>query len=163
MTSFYEFSPEDAFGKPFPFKDLKGKVVLIVNVASKCGYTHQYSELQALYDMFEDQGFVVLAFPCNQFGEQEPESMEAILEFGKTHFGITFPVLRKIDVNGPYESEVYTFLKSQRAGWFGFKGLKWNFEKFLVDRSGNVVGRWLSSSTPLELTGAVKKALEAKS
>lgn len=159
-TSFYELQPEDNQGTPFSFAQLKGKVVLIVNVASKCGFTPQYAGLQELYDKYHDRGLEIIGFPCNQFAHQEPGTSEEIAQFCQKNYGVTFPVLNKIDVNGSHADPVYQFLKSKKSGFFGFKGIKWNFEKFLVDRNGEVVERWASTSSPASLNAAIEKALD---
>ncbi|AQZ12536.1 (ZYRO0D13288g) [Zygosaccharomyces parabailii] len=159
MSQFYGLEPRDGKGDPFPFSKLKGKVVLIVNVASNCGFTPQYEELEALYNNYKDQGFVVLGFPCNQFGHQEPGTDEEIVQFCRLNFGVTFPIMKKIDVNGPETDPVYVFLKSQKAGLLGFRGIKWNFEKFLVDRNGVVSERWGSMTKPSSIDGTIRNLL----
>ena len=161
MSKFYELSPKDSKGEPFPFSQLEGKVVLIVNVASKCGFTPQYKELEALYKKYEDKGFVVIGFPCNQFGHQEPGSDEEIVQFCQLNYGVSFPVLKKIDVNGSNADPVYNFLKNEKSGLLGFKGIKWNFEKFLIDKKGNVVERYSSLTKPSSLEATVEKLLNA--
>lgn len=150
-TSFYDLECKDKKGESFKFDQLKGKVVLIVNVASKCGFTPQYKELEELYKKYQDKGFVILGFPCNQFGKQEPGSDEQITEFCQLNYGVTFPIMKKIDVNGSNADSVYNYLKSQKAGLLGFKGIKWNFEKFLVDSNGKVVQRFSSLTKPSSL------------
>lgn len=148
MPSFYELTPKDHKNEPFPFKDLEGKVVLIVNVASKCGFTPQYDGLEKLYQKYKDQGLEIIGFPCNQFGSQEPGSSDEIQSFCKLNYGVSFPIMNKINVNGNDADPVYNFLKSQKSGLLGFKGIKWNFEKFLIDKKGNVVERFSSLSKP---------------
>lgn len=143
----------------FKFDQLKGKVVLIVNVASKCGFTPQYKELEELYKKYQDKGFVILGFPCNQFGKQEPGSDEQITEFCQLNYGVTFPIMKKIDVNGSNADSVYNYLKSQKAGLLGFKGIKWNFEKFLVDSNGKVVQRFSSLTKPSSLDQEIQSLL----
>lgn len=152
--SFYDLTPSDAKGQPFPFKDLEGKVVLIVNVASKCGFTPQYKELEELNKKYADQGLQVIGFPCNQFGHQEPGTSDEIAAFCSLNYGVTFPVLEKIDVNGSKADPVYKYLKEQKTGLLGLTRIKWNFEKFLVDKKGEVVERYSSLTKPqsLELT-----------
>ena len=147
MSEFYKLAPTDKKGQPFPFAQLKGKVVLIVNVASKCGFTPQYKELEALYKRYSDEGFTIIGFPCNQFGHQEPGSDEDIAQFCQLNYGVTFPVLKKTDVNGNNEDPVYKFLKSQKSGMLGLKGIKWNFEKFLVNKNGEIVARFAPDIT----------------
>lgn len=161
MSGFYKLAPKDRKGEPFPFSQLEGKVVLIVNVASKCGFTPQYQELEQLYKKYEDQGLVVIGFPCNQFGRQEPGSDEEIGQFCQLNYGVTFPVLKKIDVNGSDADPVYEYLKSQKAGLLGFRGIKWNFEKFLVDKKGEVHERYSSLTKPSSLDATIAELLEA--
>jgi len=159
MSSFYDLAPLDKKGQPFPFSQLKGKVVLIVNVASKCGFTPQYDGLEKLYKEYEDKGLVVLGFPCNQFMSQEPGTDEQIGEFCRLNYGVTFPVLKKVDVNGDKADPVYKYLKSQKSGFLGLTRVKWNFEKFLVNREGKVVQRFGSLTSPESLKGDVTKLL----
>lgn len=158
-TSFYDLECKDKKGESFKFDQLKGKVVLIVNVASKCGFTPQYKELEELYKKYQDKGFVILGFPCNQFGRQEPGSDEQITEFCQLNYGVTFPIMKKIDVNGSNADSVYNYLKSQKAGLLGFKGIKWNFEKFLVDSNGKVVQRFSSLTKPSSLDQEIQSLL----
>ncbi|CAG98093.1 glutathione peroxidase GPX2 [Kluyveromyces lactis] len=159
MSKFYELAPKDKKGEPFPFTQLEGKVVLIVNVASKCGFTPQYKELEALYKKYEDKGFIVLGFPCNQFGHQEPGTDEEISQFCQLNYGVSFPILKKVDVNGSEADPVYDFLKNEKSGLLGFKGIKWNFEKFLVDKKGTVVERYSSLTKPSSLEEPIEKLL----
>ncbi|CAI4279395.1 CQS_1a_G0004290.mRNA.1.CDS.1 [Saccharomyces cerevisiae] len=158
-TSFYDLECKDKKGESFKFDQLKGKVVLIVNVASKCGFTPQYKKLEELYKKYQDKGFVILGFPCNQFGKQEPGSDEQITEFCQLNYGVTFPIMKKIDVNGSNADSVYNYLKSQKAGLLGFKGIKWNFEKFLVDSNGKVVQRFSSLTKPSSLDQEIQSLL----
>ena len=158
-TSFYDLECKDKKGESFKFDQLKGKVVLIVNVASKCGFTPQYKELEELYKKYQDKGFVILRFPCNQFGKQEPGSDEQITEFCQLNYGVTFPIMKKIDVNGSNADSVYNYLRSQKAGLLGFKGIKWNFEKFLVDSNGKVVQRFSSLTKPSSLDQEIQSLL----
>lgn len=158
-TSFYDLECKDKKGESFKFDQLKGKVVLIVNVASKCGFTPQYKELEELYKKYQDKGFVILGFPCNQFGKQEPGSDEQITEFCQLNYGVTFSIMKKIDVNGSNADSVYNYLKSQKAGLLGFKGIKWNFEKFLVDSNGKVVQRFSSLTKPSSLDQEIQSLL----
>lgn len=159
MSSFYELAPLDKASKPYPFSQLEDKVVLIVNVASKCGFTPQYTELEELHKKYKDQGLVVLGFPCNQFGSQESGSDEEIQSFCQLNFGVTFDVLKKIEVNGDNADPVYKFLKSQKAGLLGFRGIKWNFEKFLINKHGEVVERYSSLTKPASIASTVEKLL----
>lgn len=160
-TSFYDLTPADKKGESFDFAQLKGKVVLVVNVASKCGFTPQYKGLEELYKKYKDDGLVILGFPSNEFGSQEPGTQEEIASFCQLNYGVTFPVLKKIEVNGSNADPVYQYLKSQKSGILGFKGIKWNFEKFLVDRQGNVVERWASTTTPASIESTIQKYLAA--
>ncbi|KAH3669515.1 hypothetical protein OGAPHI_001636 [Ogataea philodendri] len=160
MSGFYDFTVTNNKGQPFSFKELEGKVVLIVNVASKCGFTKQYKELEELYQKYKDEGFVVIGFPCNQFGNQEPGTDEEIVQFCSLNYGVDFPLMKKIDVNGPEASPVYVWLKNQKSGLLGFKGIKWNFEKFLIDRHGNVVERYASIKTPPKIGPDVERLLK---
>lgn len=160
MSKFYELTPKDKKDELFPFKQLEGKVVLIVNVASKCGFTPQYKELEDLYKKYQDKGFEIIGFPCNQFGHQEPGNDEEIAQFCQVSYGVTFPVLKKINVNGSDADPVYTYLKTQKSGLLGFKGIKWNFEKFLINKRGEVHERYSSLTKPLSLESTVEKLLE---
>ncbi|KXS21034.1 glutathione peroxidase [Gonapodya prolifera JEL478] len=157
--TFYALSSVTSKGKPFPFNDLRGKVVLIVNVASQCGFTPQYKGLEKLYEKFEDKGLVVLGFPCNQFGGQEPGTDEEIHEFCTMFWNVNFPVMKKVKVNGDGADPIYKYLKSQKS-WMGLSGIKWNFEKFLVNKKGVVVGRFTSVTTPETLQAEIEKLLD---
>lgn len=159
-TGFYGLTATRGDGELFQFEALKGKVVLIVNVASLCGFTPQYNELQRLYERYHDQGLEILAFPCNQFGNQEPGSHEEIIRFTRETFHVTFTILGKVDVNGPDEVDVYKYIKNEKRNILGLKGVKWNFEKFLVDRRGNVVNRYLSTKRPLSIETRIKELLD---
>ena len=160
-SPFYSFKVANSAGKLIDIANYKGKVVLVVNVASLCGFTPQYKDLETLYQKYKDRGFEILAFPCNQFGSQEPEDEDKIVVYCQRNFGVTFPIMQKLDVNGYFEAPIYTWLKNEKRGVVGFKGLRWNFEKFLVDRSGNVVLRYLSTVPPLEFEDAIVKLLKA--
>ncbi|TCD64912.1 Glutathione peroxidase 2 [Steccherinum ochraceum] len=157
MSSFYSLSAERPGGQKFEFSELKGKVVLIVNVASECGFTPQYKGLQALYDKYKEKDFTILGFPCNQFGGQEPGSDQQIAEFCERNHGVSFPLMAKSDVNGDNTNEVYKWLKEQKSGLLGLTRIKWNFEKFLVDKEGNVVQRWASTTSPEAIDKEVAK------
>ncbi len=158
MTSIYDFSVPAASGEEQPLSDYRGKVLLIVNTASKCGFTPQYAGLQELYDEYHDKGLVVIALPCNQFGKQEPGSNAEIQDFCQINYGLSFPVMGKIDVNGKNEHPLYTYLKSQ-AGGLLTKDIKWNFTKFLVDREGNVVKRYGSIDKPASIRKDIENLL----
>nr|GEX68823.1 glutathione peroxidase [Tanacetum cinerariifolium] len=159
--SIYDFTVKDIERKEVPLSKFKGKVLLIVNVASQCGLTSSnYSELTQIYNKYKDQGLEILAFPCNQFGFQEPGSNSQIKDFACTRFKAEFPIFDKIDVNGPFTAPVYQFLKSSSGGLLGDL-VKWNFEKFLVDKNGKVVERYLPTTSPLQIENDIKKLVAA--
>ncbi|GEQ67650.1 hypothetical protein JCM33374_g1315 [Metschnikowia sp. JCM 33374] len=158
--SFYELKPKDAKGKEFSFADLKGKVVLIVNVASKCGFTPQYKELEELNKKYAEKDVQIIGFPCNQFGSQEPGSSDEIASFCSLNYGVTFPVLGKVEVNGDNADPVYKFLKSQKSGLLGLNRIKWNFEKFLINKKGEVVERYSSLTKPSTLASKIDELLK---
>ncbi|KNE70499.1 hypothetical protein AMAG_14623 [Allomyces macrogynus ATCC 38327] len=151
MTDFYSLSSLDAKKNEVSFEQFKGKVVLIVNVASKCGFTPQYDGLEKLYQTHKDQGLVILGFPSNQFGSQEPGTEEEITSFCRLNYGVTFPIMAKTDVNGDHEHPVYHWLKSQKSGLLGLTRIKWNFEKFLINKEGQVVHRYSSLTKPEDI------------
>ena len=146
--SIYDFNVKTIDGEEVSMSKYKGKVLLIVNVASKCGFTSQYEGLENLYEKYKNQDFMVLGFPSNQFANQEPESNEKIKEFCSLTYDVKFDMFAKIDVNGKNESPLYTFLKNEQKGILGTKDIKWNFTKFLVDKNGNIINRYGSSTTP---------------
>ena len=154
----YDFTVTTADGHDIPLSDYKGKVLLIANTASKCGFTPQYEALQELYEQYGDENFTVLAFPCNQFANQEPGTNEEIQSFCKLNYGVTFPVLAKIEVNGDNAHPLFQYLKEQAPGTVG-KAIKWNFTKFLIDAEGHVYKRYAPSTTPDKLTGDIEKLL----
>lgn len=154
----YDFTVKAQDSTEVNLSDYSGKVLLIVNTATGCGFTPQYDGLQDLYEKYNEQGFEILDFPCNQFAGQAPGEDTEIHSFCTGRFGITFPQFSKIDVNGENESPLYTYLKSQQSGVMGNK-IKWNFTKFLVDRNGNVVGRFAPTVTPEKLDSKVKELL----
>jgi glutathione peroxidase len=156
MSSIYDFTAETLDGRPAPLAAYRGKVVLIVNTASKCGFTPQYKGLETLYKRFRDRGLVVLGFPCNQFGAQEPGSAEEIANFCSLTYDVDFPMMQKIDVNGPKAHPLYAYLKKAKRGVLGTEGIKWNFTKFLVDRKGQVVKRYGPNVEPKALEAAVE-------
>lgn len=160
MSSFYEFTVKDKTGADFAMKDLEGKVVLVVNVASKCGFTPQYKGLEELYKKYHDQGLEILGFPCNQFAGQEPGSAEEISEFCQLNYGVTFPIMKKIDVNGSKSDALYEYLKKEKTGPLGLKRVKWNFEKFLIDKKGNVIERFSSLTKPESLDPKIADLLK---
>lgn len=159
-TSFYDLTATSLGGKPISMEQYRGKVVLVVNTASKCGFTPQLEGLEALYEKYADQGLAILGFPCNQFANQEPGGEEQIAQGCVLNYGVTFQMFSKIDVNGDNAHPVYQWLKSQPKGR-GTMGnaIKWNFTKFLLDREGNVVGRYGSIVTPEKLDAKVRELL----
>ena len=157
----YDHSATALSGEPTSLSAWRGKVLLIVNVASKCGFTPQYEGLEALHEKYGDRGFEVLGFPCNQFGGQEPGSSDEIAQFCETKFGVRFPMFGKVDVNGARADPLFTYLKTQAPGVLGTKDIKWNFTKFLVDRQGRVVDRYAPTTKPESLEGDIEKLLAA--
>jgi len=156
--SFYDLSAEQLEGGEFDFKQLEGKVVLVVNTASKCGFTPQFEGLEKIYQDFKDDGLVVLGFPCNQFGSQDPGSASEIGEFCQRNYGVSFPMMAKVDVNGSNAHPVYRYLKKAQGGLV-LDAIKWNFTKFLVNREGEVVERFGSITKPESLKSDIKKLL----
>ena len=159
MSKVYDYSATLANGTKASLWDYKGQVLLVVNTASKCGFTPQYSELEKLYQDHKDAGFSVLAFPCNQFGAQEPGSTEEIVEFCETRFKTSFPLFEKIEVNGDGTHPLYKHLKSSVKGIMGTERIKWNFTKFLVNRDGEVVARFGSQNKPADIAQEIKALL----
>ncbi|MBM7332062.1 MAG: glutathione peroxidase [Alcanivorax sp.] len=159
MTTLYDFEARTLDGQPRPLSDFKGKVLLIVNTASKCGFTPQYQGLQKLYDNFADRGLEVLGFPCNQFGHQEPGDSGEIGAFCEKNYGVRFPVFEKIDVNGEHAHPLFRYLKAEAPGVLGTEGIKWNFTKFLVDRDGRVVKRYAPKDKPEKLADDIEALL----
>jgi len=157
--SIYDFTATSIDGESISLSTYKDKVMLIVNTASQCGFTPQYQGLQELYDKYASQGLVVLGFPCNQFGQQEPGNATEIQSFCETRFSISFPLFQKIEVNGRDAHPLYKYLTKQAPGILGTTAVKWNFTKFLVDRSGKVVERYASLSKPEDLEKAIKTLL----
>jgi glutathione peroxidase len=159
MTTIADFTVEMPDGTTLDLSDKLGKVLLVVNVASKCGFTPQYEGLEALQRKFADQGFEVLGFPCNQFGAQEPGSAEEIASFCKLTYDVTFPVMKKIEVNGAGASPLYDWMKAEAPGLMGSKSVKWNFTKFLIDRDGKVVRRYAPTDAPAAIEKDIQKLL----
>uniref|UniRef100_A0ACD5Z5L3 Uncharacterized protein n=1 Tax=Avena sativa TaxID=4498 RepID=A0ACD5Z5L3_AVESA len=158
-SSVHDFTVKDASGKDVDLSTYKGKVLLIVNVASQCGLTNSnYTELSQLYEKYKDQGFEILAFPCNQFGGQEPGTNEEIVQFACTRFKAEYPIFDKVDVNGDNVAPIYKFLKNSKGSLFG-DNIKWNFSKFLVDKEGRVVDRYAPTTSPLSIEKDLKKLL----
>ncbi|HVE02510.1 MAG TPA: glutathione peroxidase [Rhizomicrobium sp.] len=159
MASIYDFTAKSLQGKDIALSAYKDKVLLIVNTASKCGFTPQYAGLETLYEKLSGKGLTILGFPCNQFGQQEPGSPEEIGAFCQMNYGVSFPMFDKIDVNGPKAHPLYQFLKDQQPGVLGTKNIKWNFTKFLVDKSGNVVDRFAPMTKPEDIEKSIEKVL----
>lgn len=156
--SIYDYSAEDIDGKIVPMDEYKGKVMLIVNTASKCGFTPQYTGLEKLYEDFKEQDFVVLGFPSNQFKEQEPGSDDDIKSFCEINYGVTFPLFSKVDVNGEDAHDLFKYIRKETKGLLG-DSVKWNFTKFLVDRNGQVFKRFAPQTSPDKLVDDIKKLL----
>jgi len=159
MTTIYDFTATSLAGQPVALDAYKGKVVLIVNTASACGFTPQYAGLEKIYQELKDLGLVVLGFPCNQFGHQEPGSAVEIGAFCEKNFGVTFPLFEKINVNGSDAHPLYQFLKSKAPGVLGSEAIKWNFTKFLIKKDGTVFGRYASLTKPEDMVDDVKTLL----
>lgn len=157
--SLYDFEVIDIHGKKTTLAPYKGKVILIVNTASRCGYTPQFEGLEKLYKSHKAKGFTVLGFPCNQFGSQEPLNEPQIENFCRIDYGVTFPMFAKIDVNGASSHALYRYLKSNAPGILGSEIIKWNFTKFLIDREGNVIRRYAPSTTPESIDDDIRKLL----
>ena len=158
MTTVHDFSATSIDGVERQLVDYKGKVVLVVNTASQCGFTGQYKGLEELYRTYADRGLVVLGFPCDQFGHQEPGDEEEIATFCERNFGVTFPLFAKVDVNGPDAHPLYQWLRSEQGGMVGSK-IRWNFTKFLIDPDGNVVKRYGSTTTPDQIADDIEALL----
>ena len=157
----YQFSCEDSSGQNVDLSDFKGKTLLIVNTASQCGFTPQYKGLEQLQNKFLNEEFSVLAFPCNQFGGQEPGTNQEIVEFCSLNYGSTFPIFSKIDVNGDNAHPLYKFLTSEKKGLLGTEKIKWNFTKFLVNKDGEPVNRYGSSTTPEQIETDIEKLINS--
>lgn len=155
----YDFEVAAIDGKSMRLDAFRGQVLLIVNVASKCGFTPQYRDLEALYRKYRDRGFAVLGFPCDQFLHQEPGDEDEIRNFCSLHYDVTFPLFAKVKVNGPQASPLFQFLKNARRGLFGTRAIKWNFTKFLVDRRGNVVRRYATRTAVPRIEVEVQRLL----
>ncbi|WP_091158982.1 glutathione peroxidase [Paenibacillus sp. 453mf] len=158
--SIYQYQVNTLKGQKLSMEEYKGKVLLIVNTASKCGLTPQYKGLQELYDKFNDQSFEILGFPSNQFAEQEPGSNEEIAEFCQMNYGVSFPMFEKIKVNGDEAHPLFKHLKNNAPGILGSKTIKWNFTKFLIDQSGNIVKRYSPQTTPDKIEADIAKLLK---
>lgn len=162
MDSIYSYKVKTNTGTMQSMEDYKGKTLLIVNVASKCGFTPQYEGLEKLHQKYKDKGLVILGFPCNQFGAQEPGSDEEIKTFCKLNYGVTFPIMSKIDVNGDKADPLYKFLKSKASGIMGTEAIKWNFTKFLVSSDGSKIERFAPQKEPKDLEKDIEKLLNIR-
>ena len=159
MSSVYDFSAQQIDGKPVPLKKFKGKAMLIVNTASACGFTPQFAGLEKLHQAYGPRGLVVLGFPCNQFGAQDPGSDGEIAEFCQVNYGVSFPMMHKIDVNGGDAHPLYKWLTAEAPGLLGTKAIKWNFTKFLVGKDGEVLKRYAPTDTPASMAKDIEAAL----
>lgn len=159
MATIYDFSARDIKGRDVAMSGYRGKVLLVVNTASKCGFTPQYEGLETLYRDLKGRGLVVLGFPCNQFGNQEPGDAAEIANFCKINYDVSFPMFTKVDVNGPATSPIFAWLKDEAPGLLGSKGIKWNFTKFLVDRKGHAVERFAPTTKPEAMKAEIEKRL----
>lgn len=160
MTSIYDFQATDIRGNTVDFADFKDKVLLIVNTASRCGFTPQFAGLQELHAKYHDKGLVIIGFPCNQFGGQDPDDDNGIANFCQMNYGVDFLMMSKVDVNGDDAHPIFTFLKASKGGIFT-DGIKWNFTKFLVGKDGTVLDRYAPTTKPLDLQADIDKALSA--
>ena len=160
MTTVFDFSATTLDGRDLPLRQFGGQALLIVNTASACGFTPQYEALEQLYKSYSTRGFSVLAFPCNQFGAQEPGDARTIANFCSQNYEVTFPLFAKIDVNGDQAHPLYNYLKNEKPGFLGSKAIKWNFTKFIVDRYGKVVTRYGPTTKPLALTSEIENLLK---
>lgn len=161
MSTVYDFDALQINGKSVPLSKFKGKVMLIVNTASACGFTPQFAGLEELHQTFGKQGLVVLGFPCNQFGAQDAGSNGEIAEFCQLNYGVSFPMMAKIDVNGPEAHPLYQWLAAEAPGLLGSRAIKWNFTKFLVGKDGTVLKRYAPTDTPASMTRDIEAALAA--
>jgi glutathione peroxidase len=155
---FYKFTAETIDGKEISMEDFKGKVVVVVNTASKCGFTPQYEGLQKLYDDYKDRGLVILGFPCDQFAHQEPGTADEIKQFCSLNYGVNFPLFAKVDVNGPEAHPIFEYLRTTLPGKLGNK-IKWNFTKFLIDSEGKPVKRFASAAEPAKMIKDIKRLI----
>ena len=160
MKSIYDYKVDDSQKNPVSLSDYKGKTLLIVNVASRCGLTPQYKGLQELYSKYSNKDFEILAFPCNQFGAQEPGSNEEIKEFCDINFNVSFKIFDKVNVNGSSASPLFKYLKNEAKGVMGSEAIKWNFTKFLIDNNGSVIKRYSPQTTPDKIDKDLSKILD---
>ena len=161
MTSVYDFEASSIDGKPVALADYRGRVLLIVNTASQCGFTPQFTGLEQLWETYRERGLVVLGFPCNQFGQQDSGSEAEISSFCSLNYGVSFPMMKKVDVNGADAHPLYRWLTAEAPGLLGTKAIKWNFTKFLVGRDGAVLKRYAPTDTPESLKADIERALAA--
>jgi glutathione peroxidase len=159
--NFFDFTVKSANGSDFNLNSYKGKVVLVINVASKCGFTPQYAGLEEIYREFKDKDFVAVGFPCNQFGFQEPGNNEEIQQFCSLNYQVSFPIMAKVDVNGSKADPLYMFMKESAPGILGTEAIKWNFTKFLIGKDGKVIKRFAPNVEPKEMINDIKAALQA--
>jgi glutathione peroxidase len=160
-ASIYDFEAQAMHGRNVPLSDYRGKVLLIVNTASACGFTPQFGGLEALHKRYADQGLAVLGFPCNQFGSQDPGSNDEIASFCQLNYGVSFPMMAKVDVNGAEATPLYRWLKAEAPGVLGTQAIKWNFTKFLIGKDGQVVRRYAPQDAPAKLGADIEAALAA--
>jgi len=161
MATLYDFSAQTIDGKTRKLADYRGQVLLVVNTASRCGFTPQYKGLEELYERFKGRGFAVLGFPCNQFGAQEPGPESEIAEFCEMNYGVSFPMFAKVDVNGDNAHPLFRHLAAARKGLLGSQAIKWNFTKFLIGRDGQVIDRYAPTTTPESIAKDIERALES--
>jgi glutathione peroxidase len=159
MPNIYDFTVKDLHGNDLSLSEYKDKVVVIVNTASQCGFTPQYKVLEEMYQEYQDKGLIILGFPCNQFGSQEPGSEEEIKTFCETHYSVTFPMFAKVDVNGNKEAPLFDQLKTKLPGLLGSTAIKWNFTKFLIDKNGVPVKRFAPKDSPRKMTTLIEELL----
>lgn len=159
MSEIYSFNVVKNDGKEISFSEFEGKVVLVVNTASKCGFTPQYKGLQSLYDNYKDQGLEILAFPCDQFGHQEPGNDNEIQQFCSLNFDVSFPLFKKVEVNGDNAQPLFSYLKKNAPGIFGSESIKWNFTKFLVGKNGKVMSRYAPKTSPENIEADIQAAI----
>ncbi len=160
-ASIYDFSCKTSNGNERALEEFRGKVLLVVNTASKCGFTPQFAGLESLYEKYRERGLEILGFPCNQFGKQDPGNNDEIMEFCQLNYGVDFPMFSKIEVNGSGTDPLYKHLKSKAPGALGTRAIKWNFTKFLIDPEGNVVKRFAPATTPQQIEKELEKLLPA--
>jgi glutathione peroxidase len=158
-SNVFDFSCTTSSGEEMPLEDYRGKVLLVVNTASKCGFTPQFAGLEEMYEKYREHGLEILGFPCNQFGKQDPGSNDEITEFCQLNYGVSFPMLAKIEVNGRSADPLYKHLKKAAPGALGTRGIKWNFTKFLINRDGEVLKRFSPATTPAQIEKEIKQLL----